>query len=38
MWVLETRDGDIWNYNSYDDARRDQYIFGGVIIQVKDNE
>ena len=31
MWILETPDGDRWEYDNLEDARRDQYIFGGTI-------
>ena len=36
MYILETNAGDIWSYddNEYEDARRDQYIFGGTIKEV----
>jgi hypothetical protein len=36
---LETADGDIWYFETLDDARRSQYIFGGKITEEKgDNE
>lgn len=30
-YILETPDGDRWEYDNLEDARRDQYIFGGTI-------
>lgn len=38
MWKLETRDGDIWVYDEceHEDARRDQYVFGGEITHVEE--
>ena len=36
MWILETSTGDKWTYdeNEHDNARRDQWIFGGKIIHI----
>ena len=31
-YILETAEGDRWEYDNLDDARRSQYIFGGKII------
>ncbi len=35
MFKLETADGDNWVYETLDDARRSQYIFGGKITEEK---
>lgn len=31
IYILITRNGDKWEYDNKEDARRDQYIFGGTI-------
>lgn len=38
MWILETRDGDKWTYeeNELENARHDQWIFGGKITHVEE--
>ena len=38
MWKLETRDGDTWMYDEgeHENARRDQYIFGGTITHIEE--
>lgn len=33
-YILETTYGDIWKYDDLDEAKRDQYIFGGTITSV----
>ena len=33
IYILYTGDGDKWEYNTLDEARRTQYIFGGTIIK-----
>ena len=40
MWILETRYGDRWTYdeNELENATRDQWIFGGMIIHVEDKD
>ena len=40
MWILETNDGDKWTYddNELNNARCDQWIFGGKITHVDDKE
>ena len=32
-YVLITPDGDHWDYNDKEDAKRTQYIFGGTIVE-----
>ena len=40
MWILETRDGDKWTYDEseLENARRDQWVFGGKITHVDEQE
>lgn len=40
MWILETNDGDKWSYdeNKHENARRDQWIFGGKLIHIKEDK
>ena len=40
MWILNTIDGDRWTYdeNELENAKRDQWIFGGMIIHIEDEE
>ena len=40
MYILETNDGDRWTYdeNELENAKRDQWIFGGMIIHIEDDE
>lgn len=40
MWILETNDGDRWTYyeNELENARRDEFIFGGEITHIEDGE
>lgn len=33
LFTLETPDGDKWEFNNLEEARRNQYIFGGKIIK-----
>jgi hypothetical protein len=33
-YVLTTKDDDIWEFDSLDEAKRNKYIFGGVIKEV----
>ena len=35
MWKLETTAGDVWTFETLDEARRNQYIFGGKITKVE---
>lgn len=37
-YVLTTRFGDVWRYRYLEDARRDQYIFGGEIKKETEKE
>ena len=34
MYRLTTRDGDVWDFEDLEEARRNQYIFGGKIENV----
>lgn len=36
MFRLTTRDNDIWDFDDLEEARKNQYIFGGVIEEVKE--
>lgn len=40
MWILETRDGDRWTYDEseLENARRDQWVFGGKITHEEEKE
>ena len=31
---LTTRDGDIWEFDDLEEARKNQYIFGGIIEKI----
>ena len=31
MWILTTNDGDVWEFDTLEEAKRNQYIFGGAI-------
>lgn len=31
MYRLTTRDGDIWDFDELEEARKNRYIFGGKI-------
>ena len=33
-YQLETPNGDTWAYDDLEDARRDQYLFGGTIKEI----
>lgn len=33
LFTLETTDGDIWEFDNLEEARRNQYIFGGKITK-----
>lgn len=33
IYILETPDGDVWEFDTEDAARRAQYIFGGDVIE-----
>lgn len=38
-FILETRDGDIWEFDNLEEARKNKWIFGGKIIkEVNNNE
>lgn len=37
MYRLTTRDGDVWDFEDLEEARRNQYIFGGKIENITDN-
>lgn len=37
-YVLTTNDGDVWEHDTLEEARRNQYIFGGKIEEVKKDE
>lgn len=32
-YTLETPDGDVWEFDNLEEARRNQYIFGGTITK-----
>ena len=34
MFRLTTRDGDVWDCNELEEAKKNQYIFGGVIEEI----
>ena len=36
-YILKTNDGTTWIYDNKEDARRDKYIFGGTITEIKIN-
>lgn len=36
MYRLTTRDGDVWEFEDLEEARKNQYIFGGTIVEVKE--
>lgn len=36
-YILITSDGDRWEFDNEDEARRNQWIFGGTIIRKDDN-
>lgn len=38
MYRLTTRDDDIWEFDDLEEARRNQYIFGGKIEEVKNTK
>ena len=38
MYRLITKDGDIWDYNTLEEAKFTQYIFGGKIEKIGDDE
>ena len=38
MYILITPAGDRWEYEELEDARRDQYIFGGRIVEERKAE
>ena len=31
MYRLTTKYGDVWEFNTLDEAKKNQYIFGGII-------
>lgn len=33
-YILETRDGDRWEFDNLEEAERNKYIFGGFITKV----
>ena len=35
-YVLYTGDGDKWEFDDLEEARRNQYIFGGTIVEQED--
>jgi len=35
MFRLTTRDNDIWDFDTLEEARKNQYIFGGTIEEVE---
>ena len=35
MYRLRTRDGDVWEFDDLEEARRNQYIFGGEIALIE---
>ena len=34
MYRLTTRDGDVWDFEDLEEARKNQYIFGGIIEKI----
>ena len=38
MYRLTTRDGDVWDFEDLEEARKNQYIFGGRIEKIGDEE
>ena len=34
MYRLTTRDGDVWEFDDLEEARKNQYIFGGKIEEI----
>lgn len=36
MYRLTTRDGDIWEFEVLEEARKNQYIFGGIVEKIGD--
>ena len=36
MYRLITRDGDVWYFEDLEEARKNQYIFGGIIELIED--
>lgn len=36
MYRLTTRDGDVWEFEDLEEARKNQYIFGGTIENIPD--
>ena len=38
MYILTTRDGDIWEFEDLEEARKNKYIFRGKIEEIKEKE
>jgi hypothetical protein len=38
MYRLTTRDGDVWEFDELEEARRNKYIFGGTIEKIGDDD
>lgn len=38
MYRLTTRDGDIWDFDDLEEARKNKYIFGGTIEEIYKTE
>lgn len=38
LFILETPDGDKWQFDNLEEARRNQYLFGGTITKGFKNE
>ena len=36
MYRLTTRDGDVWIFDGLEEARKNQYIFGGKIEKIEE--
>lgn len=34
MYKLTTNDGDMWEFDNLEEARKNKYIFGGIIEEI----